>query len=220
MLYLLKTILMSNLKFVIPLIFVFSGINSNKKIDQSELKSGDLLLISASNKGISKAIDRVTKQDSTTHYSHIAMIEKTKNKCWVLHAGTKNGSERITLENFLGNREKGGQIDVYRLKKKYINLVPQAIKTAKKWLGKPYNYSYILSNEKLYCSDFIQRAFASDSVFGLEPMTFVNPKTGRTDTVWTNYYKKMNLAVPEGKLGCNPNGIASSDKIYFVGHLK
>jgi hypothetical protein len=64
----------------------------------------------------------------------------------------------------------------------------------------------------------VQRAFARDTVFALYPMTFKN-LTGQTDTAWTTFYRKLHLDVPEGKLGCNPNGMAVSPKIYFVGKL-
>lgn len=51
-------------------------------------------------------------------------------------------------------------------------------------------------------------------------MTFVNPKTGKTDVAWEAFYKKQNLEVPEGKPGCNPNGMAASPKIKFLGKIR
>ncbi|UZJ63544.1 hypothetical protein OKW96_13685 [Sphingobacterium sp. KU25419] len=50
-------------------------------------------------------------------------------------------------------------------------------------------------------------------------MTFINPSTGKIDDFWKNFYQKQGLEVPEGKLGCNPNGLAASDKIIKIGHL-
>jgi hypothetical protein len=51
-------------------------------------------------------------------------------------------------------------------------------------------------------------------------MTFINPKTGKTDDFWINFYQQKNMEVPEGKLGCNPNGLAGSDKLIKIKKLK
>ena len=51
-------------------------------------------------------------------------------------------------------------------------------------------------------------------------MTFINPNTKTTDEYWIEFYQSKNTEVPEGKLGCNPNGISKSDKIYKVFSLK
>lgn len=184
------------------------------------LENGDILFVSADKSSLSSAIDRVTQTYQSTHYSHIGILEKDHNEYWVLHAGTRNGSERIPLDTFLLQvQEDSNYVDVYRLLKIYRNTIPDAIKTAKYWLGKPYNYSYVLSDEKLYCSDFVQRSFAKDSVFELEPMTFIDPSTGNVDATWIEFYKDQDLDVPEGKPGCNPNNMAASDKIKKIGPI-
>lgn len=184
-----------------------------------KLRNGDLLFVSADSGKLSGAIDRVTQTDKKTHYSHIALLEKSGKKYWILHADTRNGSERLSLQEFLQRTKKEkNQVDVYRLKPAFRQSIPRAIQTAKTMLGKPYNYTYILSDTAYYCSDFMQRAFARDTVFSLNSMTFKD-STGRTDSAWTAFYQKLRLAVPEGKLGCNPNGMAASAKIYFVGRM-
>jgi len=70
----------------------------------------------------------------------------------------------------------------YRLKKDWQKAIPAAIQKAHSMLGKPYNFSYVLSDTAHYCSEFIYLAFAADSVFKLEPMTFKDPKTGNFPT--------------------------------------
>lgn len=185
------------------------------------LENGDFLFVSASSGSLSSAIDRVTQTKKATHYSHIGILEKTDGEYWVLHAGTRNGSERIRLDSFLLYQSRDSSfIDVYRLKEQFSHTIPKALNTAKKWLGKPYNYSYILSDKKLYCSDFVQRSFAADSIFKLEPMTFIDPKTGEIDSTWAAFYGKQGTVVPEGKPGCNPNNMAASNKISRVGTIE
>jgi hypothetical protein len=119
------------------------------------------------------------------------------------------------------NQRKGNsEIYVYRLKKDYQNAVPKALEKANLLLGKPYNFTYVLNDETLYCSDFIERIFRENQIFELKPMTFINPKTGKTDDFWLNFYQQKNMEVPEGRLGCNPNGLAGSDKLMKIKKLK
>ena len=47
-------------------------------------------------------------------------------------------------------------------------------------------------------------------------MTFINPKTQKTMDVWRDYYQKLNIEVPEGKLGINPGIMSLSNKIDIV----
>ncbi|MDA4694092.1 YiiX/YebB-like N1pC/P60 family cysteine hydrolase, partial [Enterobacter hormaechei] len=85
-----------------------------------QLVNGDLLLVSANGSTLSGAIDRVTQTDKSTHYSHIGMLEKEGKNYWVLHAGTRNGSERVPLDHFLqGEQNDNNHVDVYRLRTAY-----------------------------------------------------------------------------------------------------
>ena len=206
-------------KLIVVFVFLLFICSCSNKYG-TPLENGDFLFVSASSGSLSSAIDRVTQTKKATHYSHVGVLEKTSGEFWVLHAGTRNGSERIHLDSFLlHQRSDSNFVDVYRLKEQYRSAIPEALETAKKWLGKPYNYSYILSDDKLYCSDFVQRSFAKDSIFKLKPMTFINPKTGKIDASWVKFYQDQGIEVPEGKLGCNPNNMAASDKISRIGRI-
>ena len=66
----------------------------------------------------------------------------------------------------------------------FQNKIPDAIDKANSMLGKPYNFNYILDDNSYYCSDYIERAFRKDKIFTLEPMTFIDPKTGKTNVFW------------------------------------
>lgn len=184
-----------------------------------ELKNGDLLFVTAKESGLSGAINNVTQKQKTASFDHIGILEKEGRKMFVLHTAPKGGSQRQNLKDFIKDQKKEGQeVIVYRLKPEYQKAIPEAVKKANSMLGKPYNFNYILDEKSYYCSDFVERAFREENIFKLEPMTFIDPKTGKTNTFWEEFYTRKNLKVPEGEPGCNPNGLAGSDKLERIGN--
>lgn len=211
-------------KFILKLfaaVFLLNVLLNCKSNAVSDLKNGDLLFVTAKATGLSGAISNVTQKQENASFDHIGILEKAKNEVFVLHAAPKGGSQKQILKEFLKDQADDGQkVIVYRLKKQYQNAIPAALERAESMVGKPYNFNYILDENSYYCSDFIERAFRKDAVFKLEPMTFIDPKTGKTNDFWEEFYKKKNLKVPEGEPGCNPNGLAASDKLERVRELK
>ncbi|SFU56226.1 Permuted papain-like amidase enzyme, YaeF/YiiX, C92 family [Pustulibacterium marinum] len=188
-----------------------------------DLKSGDILFRESAESSLSKAIDAVTQTDKATHFSHVGMVEKVGDSIFVLHAEPEGGSCKITLKEFIYPKEdsiyKPRKVVAYRLKSEYQQSIPTAIEKAKGMLGKPYNYSYVMNDDSYYCSGFVYRAFEKDSIFKLNPMTFKNPNTGEFNQSWIDFYKDLGMEVPEGKLGCNPNGMAASEKLKILGEI-
>ncbi|HKJ43421.1 MAG TPA: YiiX/YebB-like N1pC/P60 family cysteine hydrolase [Sunxiuqinia sp.] len=184
-----------------------------------KIKTGDLLFRETVSSNLSQAIDQVTQTGKQTHFSHIGIADVERDTVFVLHASPIGGTCKITLNEFSHPEADSVRVVVYRLKKPYRSAIPSAIKEAKSLLGKPYNFSYILSDSSQYCSEFIYRAFEADSIFKLNPMTFKDPATREFAPTWVDYYKKLGLEIPEGKPGCNPNGMAASDKIERIGEL-
>ncbi|QQT26478.1 YiiX/YebB-like N1pC/P60 family cysteine hydrolase [Sphingobacterium spiritivorum] len=185
-----------------------------------DIKSGDLIFVGAQQQDLSGAINRVTQKSESAFFDHIGIIEMTKDSVFVLHASSTKGSVRQEIHQFYEEQQDGGNaLILYRLKDPFISSIPAALKTAGTMLGKPYNRSYIMNDSYYYCSDFIYRAFEKNQIFSLAPMTFIDPETGKTDDFWKAFYKKQNLEVPEGKPGCNPNGMAASEKLNRLGRF-
>jgi uncharacterized protein YycO len=183
------------------------------------LQSGDLLFREETSGKLSEAIDRVTQTSGETHFSHVGLVEETDGGMMVLHASPEGGTCTINLNDFIHPEGDSVTVIAYRLKNEWQKGIPSAIQKAHQMLGKPYNFSYILSDTAYYCSDFIYWAFAADSVFKLEPMTFKDPSTGIFPAAWVEYYQKMSIEIPEGETGCNPNGLAASNKLKRLGKI-
>ncbi len=200
------------------LILLFTQCTTHQNTVQ--LQNGDLLFVTAKETGLSGAINNVTQKQKIASFDHIGILEKVGKKLFVLHAVPKGGSQKQSLKDFVEDQKRDQQnIVVYRLKSEYRKSIPNAIEKAHSMLGKPYNFNYILDEGSYYCSDFVERAFREDHIFKLEPMSFTDPKTGKVNAFWEEFYAKKNLKVPEGEPGCNPNGLAGSEKLERVGDL-
>ncbi|MCJ8152234.1 hypothetical protein MKJ01_00480 [Chryseobacterium sp. SSA4.19] len=209
------------MKNIFSFIFLLIFLLSCKNAQFSELRNGDLLFVTAKETGLSGAINNVTQKQEHASFDHIGIVEKNRHGFFVLHAAPKGGSQRQEIRGFVKSHTYEGQnIIVYRLLPQYRQAIPSAVENANLMLGKPYNFNYILDENSYYCSDFIERAFRKDHIFKLEPMTFIDPKTGATNTFWKEFYQKKNLKVPEGEPGCNPNGLAASEKLERIKKLK
>ena len=209
--------MMNTFKLVIFFLF-FSGLIACKQhVSQIVLHSGDLLFRGASSENISEAIDKVTQTSAATHFSHVGIVEVLNTGICVLHASPVGGTCEVSIKEFLHPKRDSVTVIAYRLKDQWQSAVPTAIKKAKQMLGKPYNFSYIMTDTTHYCSEFVYLAFAEDSVFELNPMTFKDPKTHDFSPAWIEYYQEMGLDIPEGMPGCNPNGLAASPKLERLG---
>ena len=190
-------------------------------ISLKNIKNGDLIFVGAQTEELSGAISRVTKISDKTNFDHVGLIEKTSDSIFVLHAAPMGGSRREEVHHFYTSQtEKKNKIVIYRLQKEYQSTIPNAITKAKTMLGKPYNWLYILNDDELYCSDFVERAFRNDEVFELIPMNFKNKETGIIDDFWIDFYKKKGKEVPQDEPGTNPNQLASSEKLTRIGELR
>lgn len=185
-----------------------------------KLQTGDLLFVGAKKDQLSGAINRVTQRETNVSFDHVGLLEIDKSIVYILHASTEKGSVREPLDSLVNRgMEKNKQLSVYRLDAETQAAIPEAIATAKTLLGKPYNWTYVLNDSSLYCSDYVERAFRADALFRLEPMTFKDPATGQTDAYWMDFYRKLGMEVPEGQPGCNPNGLAANEHLIMVGEL-
>ncbi|WP_140937743.1 YiiX/YebB-like N1pC/P60 family cysteine hydrolase [Sphingobacterium lumbrici] len=201
-------------------VLLFISVCYGQQISHREMKNGDLIFVGAEEENLSGAINRVTQRSKDIAFDHVALLEIDNDSLFVLHASGKKGTARENFWDFVRNQKKDSQrLAVFRVTEEYATAIPLAIQQAKKLLGKPYNYTYVLNDSSLYCSDYIERIFRTNNVFTLQPMTFVNPETGVTDEYWKTFYEKQGMEIPEGKLGCNPNGLAQSPNVSFIGNI-
>ncbi len=204
------------MKKTIAFIFFFSFVGFSQNIT---LKSGDLLFQSMNCGPLCEAINEVTSGYQGHDFSHLGLVYIKNDSILVIEAS--GSSVKITpYETF--KTYTAEKMFVGRLKRKYRALIPEAIAFALQQIGVPYDEEYVYNNGKYYCSELLYDAFLHANkkpLFDLFPMTFKSPKTEGYFEVWVDYYKKLNIEIPEGKPGCNPGGISTSDKLKIIGTI-
>ena len=183
-------------------------------------EEGDFLFLDLDCGGLCDAIEAVTEGANGQDFSHLGMIHLRNDSVFVLEA--MGNSVRLTpLHSFLSYTKKPA-IQA-RIKPEFRKLIPGAVKFGLSQLGKPYDDAFLPDNGKYYCSELIYDAFLEANqkqpLFRLEPMTFRQPGSRDYFPVWTEYYAKLGIPIPEEVPGCNPGGISRSPHLDILGIL-
>lgn len=181
-------------------------------------KTGDLLFQDIDCGNFCEAIEKVTQSYGNKRFSHVGLARRKADTTQVeVLEAVSAGVRIVPLDTFL---KRSNKVMVGRLKKEYQNLIPNALSFAETLVGKSYDDVFDINNNKYYCSELVYFAFKkannNQDVFPLAPMTFADPATGKTFSVWTSYYQDLKCKIPEGQPGLNPGGISRSDKINMV----
>lgn len=204
-------------QFTLLFLLSFTSLFAQQK---TTLKDGDLLFQDMDCGPLCDAIEAVTEGYKGNDFSHMGMVYHHNDTIYIIEAAG-NAVCLSTLEKFSKNTRKPMLIG--RLKKQYTKLIPQAIDFSLKQLDVPYDDEYVYDNGSYYCSELIYDAFmfanGGKPFFTLFPMTYKQPGTNEFFPAWVDYYKTIGKEIPEGKPGCNPGGISTSDKIEIVGWL-
>jgi hypothetical protein len=188
-----------------------------------QLKQGDMLFQDSDCGPPCEAIEKVTNGYLGANLSHIGIVEQDKDGRWIVIEAISEGVVKTPLEEFLNrslDAEGNPKVLVGRIIEKYQSLLPEALKEAQKLIGNPYDDIYKIGNSRYYCSELIyeifKRANNGKAVFDLQPMTFIDPETGKTFPAWIDYFDELNEPIPEGEPGLNPGGLSRSPAIRIV----
>lgn len=194
---------------------------SAQHIDFGKLKEGDLLFQDLDCGPLCEAIEAVTEGVDGKDFSHCAMVVRVGDSLQVIEAiGTT--VQLTTLAKFFarsGDTLVLTKIAVGRVKQPYQALLPQVVQNAKALIGEPYDDAFLPDNNKWYCSEVLYDAFkkASDTeFFPMQPMTFKDPRTKDFFPAWVDYYRELQLEIPEAIPGLNPGSISRSEKIEII----
>jgi len=226
---------MKNRILLLSLFCIACGNNVEKENLEFQLELGDILFQDLDSSPLCDAIELVTPGYKNGSFSHIGIVveigdlfclnpeynqitDGAKGNIRVLEA-LPGGVVTTRIDSFLmrsSDYNGNPKVIVGRLKDQYKNTIPKAIEFVNKQIGVDYDEVFLLNNEKYYCSELIYEAFEKDSIFRLQPMTFLHPKTKDTLSIWKEYYSDLRVDIPQNKLGINPGIMSLSDKIEIV----
>ncbi len=187
---------------------------------QTKLQNGDLLFQDLDCGALCDAIENATFNNKKYKISHVGIVLIEKDSIFVIEA--YDGVTKTPLQIFLNRsktKDNKPRVIVARLKKKYQKYIPDFLNRLKQQIGKEYDTEFKLYNNKFYCSELIYETFLDENnqpLFLVKPMTFKNKITGKTDQAWIEYFKKQNIPIPEGKLGCNPADYLLNDMLNII----
>ena len=226
---------MKNWFILFSFLCIACGNNVTKENTEFQLEVGDILFQDLDSSPLCDAIELVTPGFKNGNFSHIGIVVETLDVLYINPDKICNKDnpenylrvleaipEKVTttrIDTFLmrsSDNNNNPKVIVGRLKNEYKNTIPKAIEFANKQIGVDYDDVFILDNNKYYCSELIYEAFLKDSIFQLNPMTFLDPKSGDTLQTWIDYYSYLGVEIPEKKLGINPGIMSLSDKIEIV----
>lgn len=185
------------------------------------LKNGDLIFQESCENGMDDAIKAATKNNTGYEFTHVGMVWISSPDNIKVIEATEPAVTITPLASYLNPENKCMPHSVIgRLKKPYQTLIPQAIHFALQKVGKGYDYSFDINNDQYYCSELIYQVFKEANhgqpIFPLTAMTFKSKQTGQFPTYWVTHFQQLNIPIPEGQPGNNPEDLSQSELIDLV----
>lgn len=160
--------------FIIAVFFGNSWASDLAQEIRSELRSGDVLLISL-NCYTCALIERSTKGP----YSHSGLVLEIEGQWQVAQA--LGPVHLLALDKFLAQKRKGTKVALVRPRYQFEREVLHS--NFLFFAGIPFDSDYLWDDEKLYCSEFIAKFFNAllPGSLGPRPIDY-----GEDDELWRN----------------------------------
>ena len=183
------------------------------------LRNGDLVFVGlpldydAEGDSMDAAISAATAQEGELNLIHVAIAEVQADSVWIIDATIAHGVDRHPLEVFLKDFTlKDGSYPAFIVKRVKGVDADAAVERAKTYCGRAYDVRFLPDNEDLYCSELVQISYLDgdgNQVFDSEPMNFCAPD-GTMPPYWEWLFGKLEMEVPQGLPGTNPQRMAQS----------
>lgn len=186
-------------------------------------ESGDLIFQVGIAGGMTEAIADATGGESDLSFTHVGIITVEPDGIYVLEAKSEPGVTMTPLQKFLDSSatiEGRPAAAIARITlPERRELATRAIGEAKKYLGHPYDDSFLPHNSKMYCSELVWECYLtgpkSEHLFTARPMNF-RTADGRLPQFWIDHFAAMDEPIPEGVPGTNPQDMSREKFLKIV----
>ena len=208
-------------KTAISFIFLFFIPLFCLKVFGQELKTGDLIFQFEKTEGsdFSKAITDATATLDSLKIVHVGIIEQIDQNYFVIEASPEEGVREIELSSFLESSPVINGQPAVIVKRLEIDFpVETTIRNARKLLGRNYDWTFLPDNEDIYCSELVYMSYTDSEgnhIFNSQPMNF-RASDGSMPEFWTDLFSKLNMEVPEGLPGTNPNDLSKDSRLFTL----
>ena len=168
-------------------------------------QTGDLIFFT----GVSSSMDDAISSSTGDGFVHVAIVEVDfEGTVWLIDATPQKGVSREKLETRL--LEEKGKAVLMRLKDS--TGITASVQRAKGLIGLPYDFSFLPGNDAYYCSELVYECFLrpdGSHIFSCQPMNFLDLE-GNLPEYWKELFEKLQMDVPQGLLGTNPEDLSHS----------
>ncbi|MFZ9680418.1 MAG: HAD family acid phosphatase [Bacteroidia bacterium] len=190
-----------------------------ERLGMADLRDGDLIFQEWNCGEGCSAISWVTRSAYGRQFTHCGLFYRDAEGTLKVLEAVGRGVVSTELQDFLSrtNEWSMGRVLVGRTDES-PQFLQEVLAFALAQLGRPYDEVFALNNQRWYCSELLDAAFASANAgdttyFGLQPMTFKNPGSREIMPYWQHYFDSLGVEVPEGAPGINPGSLSRSTKL-------
>lgn len=199
------------------IMLTLAGCTSGK---QDSPRSGDLVFVgipmnySLQQGSMSEAISAATSDSTGLNLIHVAILEVKGDSTWIIDATIKHGVDRHPLDTFIRDFTlRDGSLPTFKIMRPEASAAEaeQFVQNAKKYLGQPYDVSFLPDNGAMYCSELVYNSYITpdgEHLFSEAPMNFLD-KDGNMPIYWTQLFERIGQQVPQGIPGTNPQKMAA-----------
>ena len=177
------------------------------------LQTGDLLFVGTS--VVAGSMDEAIVA-ATGNLTHVAIIQVDKTGSpWVIDATPPKGVSRYPLDSLI-QANPGAVFLVKRLKD--TTGVSLFVENALRCIGTPYDLTFLPDNDAYYCSELVRESYRRPDgsfLFDAAPMNFLSPD-GSLPPYWEDLFAHLNMPVPQGLPGTNPQDMSLSPLLRDV----
>ena len=190
------------------------------------LQTGDLIFVgipadyTLDPDSMDSAIADATGDAAGLNLIHTAILDLTDGEPWIIDATIKYGVDRHPLDTFLRQFTlRDGSLPVFEVKRlKDDARAAEFVQNAKKYLGLPYDVTFLPDNGAYYCTELVYDSYLGEDgtpIFHSAPMNFKNAD-GEMPRYWEQLFARIGQPVPQGVPGTNPQAMSEEPALRSV----